>query len=154
MPHDVKPVKDHFPVSVRNIVAAGVDGGRPYVQADRLNLFAALLGEGVEVGGQARFLAVLADVLDRELVQVADERHVAMPLGNRLLINADLFRNVITLGGTPAKNRSFFLVLGFVPGDAQGALCLHDVRCQKYINSRSSNSFVSRLPVYAHGSVT
>ena len=136
VPHDVEAVEDHLAVGAGHLVAAGIDVGRPHVQADRFDLLPALSRKRIEVGSKTRFLAVFTDVLDGRFFQVAHQSHVAMALGDRLLVDADLLRDSVVLGGTTTKHRTFHQVPAFVPSDAQDLRCLLDVRRQQDINGQ------------------
>src|SRR5690348_2474282 len=64
MAHDVKAIKHHLLVGLRHAGPARVDVGRPHVQTDRLDLLAALLWEGLEVGRKTRFASLLSMPLE------------------------------------------------------------------------------------------
>ena len=60
------------------------------------------LREGLIVGVQAGLLAVVRDVFHGGPVQVADQRDVAMPLGHRLLVHAQVGDDARFLARWPA----------------------------------------------------
>ncbi len=80
---------------------------------------AALRRKGRKIGSQALLGALLADVLDAARLQIAHQRHVAMTLGDRLLVHTDVLGHDLRLGQAPAHHRAPHQPPGLVPADAQ-----------------------------------
>ena len=69
---------------------------------DRLDAGELVRRQPREVALEAGLLAVLREVFDGRPVQVADERQVLVPLGDRLLVDAEVGRRAGLLGAPPA----------------------------------------------------
>jgi hypothetical protein len=121
-------------LGLREMLLAGVDEGRPHVQADRLDPLALRRWESLEVGRQALLLAFLTDVLDRCRLQIAHQRHVAMPLGNGLLVHARIPGQLGTLGRSATDHRPLHQRPSFIPGDAQDAGGALDVGRKQHLD--------------------
>ena len=71
------------------------------------------------VAVQTLLRAVFGDVLHRALVQVAHEREVAVPLGRRLLVDADPAHDSRLLACSPPRHRPLHHAPRLVPADPQ-----------------------------------
>jgi hypothetical protein len=79
----VDPLK--YQLALANAAAVSTPSiGLPHVQADRLDAGDLVRRQAREVAFQAGLFAVLREVFDGRLVQVADEREVLVPLGEDL----------------------------------------------------------------------
>ena len=153
MAHDVKPVEHHFPVRIGNVTATGADIGRPHVQTDGLDARSLRLRQGFKIPGQTVRRAPFTNVLDRRGIQVTDQGHVAMSLGDRLLVNADLARGVAALGSPAPLHRPLHQVPGFVPADAQKGCGFGDIGRQQHVDGKRLKQ-VGKPAGCAHGKAT
>src|SRR5215207_1529949 len=119
MAHDVEAIKYHLVIGLRHAGLARVDVGRPHVQTDCLDLLTAFLWEGLEVGRQTCFASLFTDVLHRGRLQIAHQSHIAMALGNGLLVHPQQARHRVCLGRPTTQHRALHDVPSLVPRDAQ-----------------------------------
>ena len=94
--------EDDLALGVWHVSADGLHIGLPHVHGDRLDAGELVRRQPREVALEAGLLAVLRDVFDGRPVQVADERQVLVPLGDRLLVDAEVGRRAGLLGAPPA----------------------------------------------------
>ncbi len=89
VPHDMEAVEDDLLGRLGHLRPRRLDVGLPHVHGHRLDAVELLLRQPRVVAVETLLLAIFGDVLHRALVQVADQRQVAMALGRRLLVDAD-----------------------------------------------------------------
>lgn len=117
--HDVETIEDHLRVRLRNLGPRRLDVGLPHVHRHRLDAVELLGHQPCVVAVKTRLGPAFGNVLHRALVQVADQRPVAMALGRLVLIDADAAHNPHLLAGAPPRDCSLHHHPRFVPADPQ-----------------------------------
>ena len=110
--HNVEPVEYDLVPGVSNSGNRRFDVRLPHVHADSFNRVALRRRKACP-------RPLLTDVLHRRCIQFANQRHVPMPLGNRLLVDYDQAPGNVSLGGKATINRSTLHASGFIPGEPQ-----------------------------------
>jgi hypothetical protein len=93
-----KRSKNHLAVGAWHLVAVGIEVGRPHMQANRLYALSAVAGKAIEVGEGLLPCDLHRCIQPPSLFHIRHQRHVAVPLGNRLFVAVDMARDLAGLG--------------------------------------------------------
>lgn len=134
MLHDVKAVKHHLVLGPGNLCLAGIDVGRPHVQADHLDLRSLLFIEGCKVRRQTFHLTAFADIFHARCLQITDQRHVLMSFSDCFLAHPQMLGHLRALGGSAADHRSLHQAPSLIPRYAQNSCGSLHVGRQQHVD--------------------
>ena len=119
VPYDVEAVENDLLRRRRHLRSRRLNVGLPHVHRHRLDAVKLLLCQSRVVAVETLLRAVFGDVLHRALLQVADQRQVPVPLGRRLLVDADPAHDLRRFALPPPRDGALHNAPGLIPADPQ-----------------------------------
>ena len=126
-----------FLFGIRQRCFCRVDEWLPHIHGHRFNRRALFRRQLLIITLQRRFLTALADVFNRVVLQVADQRHILMPLGDSFLVDANMTRRSCLFAFQAAGHGTVQYTPGLVPAGAQDALGAGNRAFSQDINGQS-----------------
>ena len=117
--YDVEAVEADLRRRRRHLRPRRLHVGRPPVHRPRLNAVKLLRCQSRVGAVETRLRAVFGAVPHRALIQVADPRQIRVPLGRRLLVDADPAHDLRRFALPPPRDGALQNPLGLIPADPQ-----------------------------------